>query len=73
MNRWGIVVNVDRHAERQAGYAEIRGSATQARILVVSVNVCPELVPGGALSTGAHGYVTKSDASKRTRARSDLR
>ena len=40
----------------------IRGTAPAAKILFVSVNLCPELVQG-ALRTGAHGYVVKSDAA----------
>jgi len=33
-----------------------------AKVLFVSVDLCPELVKG-ALRTGAHGYVVKADAS----------
>jgi len=36
--------------------------APNTKILFVSVNVCPELVQG-ALSSGAEGYVAKSDAA----------
>jgi DNA-binding NarL/FixJ family response regulator len=36
--------------------------APHSKILFVSVELCPELVQG-ALRTGAHGYVVKSDAA----------
>jgi len=35
--------------------------APQSKILFVSVELCPELVHG-AIRTGAHGFVVKSDA-----------
>jgi DNA-binding NarL/FixJ family response regulator len=40
----------------------IRSAAPESKILFVSVDICPELVQG-ALRTGAHGYVVKSDAA----------
>jgi DNA-binding NarL/FixJ family response regulator len=40
----------------------IRLVSPHSKILFVSVDICPELVQG-ALSTGAHGYVVKSDAA----------
>jgi DNA-binding NarL/FixJ family response regulator len=36
--------------------------APHSKIVFVSVELCPELVQG-ALRTGAHGYVVKSDAA----------
>jgi DNA-binding NarL/FixJ family response regulator len=40
---------------------KIRSIAPKSKILFVSENRCPDLVQG-ALATGAHGYVVKSDA-----------
>jgi DNA-binding NarL/FixJ family response regulator len=40
----------------------ILGIAPKTKILFVSVDLCPELVQG-ALRSGAHGYVVKSDAA----------
>jgi DNA-binding NarL/FixJ family response regulator len=41
----------------------VRRIVPQAKMLFVSVNLCPEVVQG-ALKTGAHGYIVKSDAAK---------
>ena len=40
----------------------ILGIAPKTKVLFVSVDLCSELVQG-ALGTGAHGYVVKSDAA----------
>ena len=40
----------------------IRSVSPNSKILFVSVDLCPDLVQG-ALSTGAEGYVVKSDAA----------
>jgi DNA-binding NarL/FixJ family response regulator len=40
----------------------IRRISSKSKILFVSVDLCPDIVQG-ALSTGAHGYVVKSDAA----------
>jgi DNA-binding NarL/FixJ family response regulator len=40
----------------------IQSISTNSKILFVSVDLCPDIVQV-ALSTGAHGYVVKSDAA----------
>lgn len=42
--------------------SSILSIAPHSKIVFVSVELCPELVQG-ALRTGAHGYVVKSDAA----------